>query len=98
MKRIRDTRKGRRDMARLIDAEHLTKWILSWWEQTSPTSEYLKGADILAQIDRELTIDAVSVVRCKDCKWRNTKRCIINFFAEDLTDDKFCAWGERSRR
>lgn len=48
---------------RPIDAEHLTKWILSWWEQTSPTSEYLKGADILAQIDREPTIEAVSVVR-----------------------------------
>ena len=47
---------------RLIDADHLTKWILSWWEQTSPTSEYLKGADILAQIDREPTIDAASVV------------------------------------
>ena len=64
---------------RLIDAEHLTKWILSWWEQTSPTSEYLKGADILAQIDREPAIDAVSVewIPCEKRLPEETMLCLV---------------------
>ena len=45
-------------MARLIDAEHLKRWILARWEKTDPTSEYpLKAIEIIDQIDREDTYE-----------------------------------------
>lgn len=35
-------------------------------------------------------------VRCKDCKWRNTKGCpYINFNASAREDSDFCSDGER---
>ena len=42
------------------------------------------------------TVDAVEVVRCKDCKWRNTKGCpYMNFNASARDDFDFCSDGER---
>lgn len=40
---------------------------------------------------------AVSVVRCKDCKWRGELGCAITIVDESdkPTDDDFCSWGER---
>lgn len=47
---------------RLIDAEHLKRWILARWEKTDPRSEYpLRAIDIIDQLDREDTIDAEPV-------------------------------------
>lgn len=48
-------------------------------------------------IDSMPTIDAVSVVRCKDCKWRGDLGCAITIVDESdkPRDDDFCAWGER---
>ena len=43
------------------------------------------------------TVDAVEVVRCKDCKWRNTRGCpYVNFNAVARNDLDFCSDGERS--
>lgn len=48
------------------------------------------------------TVDAVEVVRCKDCKYRDTEQCAMSF--RDLTtgklfsresDNDFCSKGER---
>lgn len=42
------------------------------------------------------TVDAVEVVRCKDCKWRNTVGCpYMNFNAVAREDYDFCSDGER---
>ena len=81
-------------MSRYIDADHLRKWILSWWERTEPTSEYLKGRDILNQIDRELSID---IVRCQDCKYwvHNFNGCARNPCTEPWYATDFCNYGER---
>lgn len=47
-------------------------------------------------IDHATTVDAVEVVRCKDCRWRNTKGCPYkNFKAAERDDDDFCSDGER---
>lgn len=47
---------------RLIDAEHLKRWILARWEKTDPASEYpLRAIDIIDQVDREDTIEAEPV-------------------------------------
>lgn len=45
------------------------------------------------------TVDAVEVVRCKDCRWRNTRGCpYMNFNAVPRDDLDFCGDGERRER
>ena len=50
--------------------------------------------------------DAVPVVRCKDCKYRDTINCGMQFYGYDddghlcksddwTQDDGYCYWGER---
>ena len=46
---------------------------------------------VLEELDSAPTIDAVPVVRCKDCKYFKTRLCEN----EDNYDDWFCADGER---
>jgi hypothetical protein len=44
------------------------------------------------------TVDAVEVVRCKDCRWRKGKLCyMISGCPEPVGtgDDFFCSYGER---
>ena len=51
--------------------------------------------DVLELLEGD-TVDAVEVVRCKDCKWRNTKGCpYMNFNAAMRGDFDFCSDGER---
>ena len=77
---------------KLIDADHLRKWILSWWEKTEPTSEFLKGGDILNQIDREPTID---IVRCEECKAYDSECEWCNGLGLEMKADDFCSYGKR---
>lgn len=48
--------------------------------------------------------DVVEVVRCKDCKWRNTPDCDMTCYDDtgeivDLTEDNdFCSYGERKEQ
>ena len=46
------------------------------------------------------TIDAVEVVRCRDCKWRNweTNGCDRNPCVEPWFENDFCSYGERERQ
>lgn len=76
---------------RLIDADALKKQIEDW---------YCAPKNFDNEIDRAPTVDAVLVVRCKDCKHRdpedrkcdNGKGIIWNL---PRPDDWFCADGER---
>ena len=85
---------------RLIDADKL----LDWYDR--------QGWDgVQAVVDMQPTIDAVPVVRCKDCKWcvdkhdgANCGHCICaerDVFANDteafeaVSLDDFCSSGER---
>ena len=79
---------------RLIDANVLAKRM-----------QYLIGMrvydafDCLNEIDAAPTIDAVPVVRCKDCKWSGSNRvgnlcnCAINMHLVKLND--YCSQGKR---
>lgn len=47
-------------------------------------------------------IDAVEVVRCKNCRKRHTWECAMHYESEDgkeqygwENDNDFCSWGER---
>ena len=69
-------------MARLIDADALIK---------EANSDGAYGYVDAKQIADAPTVDAVPVVRCKDCKYFKTRLCEN----EDNYDDWFCADGER---
>lgn len=48
------------------------------------------------EIDKAPTIDAVEVVRCKDCSNRDTDTCpAYQSIFGDMYDDDYCSFGER---
>ena len=49
-----------------------------------------------ALVDMTPTIDAVSVVRCRDCKLNDSGFCDYVFDGDAVTDDFYCACGERN--
>ena len=81
---------------RLIDADEL-KLDLKWLEEYDPPVYH----DVVSTIDEMPTVDAVEVVRCKDCKWYKRKypwngniyEC--SYLEAPMDDDDFCSWGER---
>ena len=78
-------------MSRLIDADALkTKAIRCETFNMYDAPVFLKAVGT-KEIDKAPTIDAVPVVRCKDCKHFETGLCQN----EDNYDNWFCADGER---
>ena len=86
---------------RLIDANALKERI-----NEEPT-DGMYTHEIIAAIDEQLTVDAVEVVRCKDCKhckkYRNRLDPMLNHqlcvrmdkYAFGVDEDDFCSYGER---
>ena len=83
---------------RLIDAKALEKQIKQAFEDTNP---YAMGM-MLRWIRKQTTVDAVEVVRCKDCKHgcedhedaylcNNAYYGLMGF----TRGDDFCSYGER---
>ena len=80
-------------MSRLIDADPFREW---WLENGE--NEYVYDTNcFLESIDEQPTIDAVPVVRCKDCKWWKKAGCAFDTRCkEDIPKaDDFCSYGER---
>ena len=85
---------------RLIDADALTKEIKMDIEDVG-----LQERMIFYRINDAPTIDAVEVVRCKDCKNRGEicSMRYIEMVGEDerihdySTDNGYCSWGERRK-
>lgn len=53
-----------------------------------------------ARMDDAPTIDAVPVVRCRDCKWYKTMYCKMDRWTDCVTvyvakKDDYCSYGER---
>ena len=79
---------------RLIDAEvfseHLERMARTAYPNLFPglfeAAEYAKDF---------LTVDAVEVVRCKDCKHCNEGFCVGYHAHHDIMPDDFCSYGER---
>ena len=78
-------------MMRLIDAD-------AFLEKMKRTSRYF---DVVFDVEEMPTVDAVEVVRCKDCIRRyDTDECPMCFLSEGqyyefTRDDGFCDRGER---
>lgn len=68
-------------MSDLIDREALIKSI--WLSD--------RTVDICQKIERAPAVDAVPVVRCKDCKKRNTSMCHAG---HEQVDMDYCSHGE----
>ena len=79
--------KGRTIVSRLIDAKQLEKQVKEAFETQNPV---LMG-QMLRWIRMQKTVDAVTVVRCRDCKHRYE-----DSWCEYVDDDDnfYCARGE----
>ena len=84
-------------MARLIDADAMRD---DWLENGENEYVYDTNA-VLDSIDSQPTVDAVEVVRCKDCIRRyDTDECPMCFliegkYCEYTNENGFCDRGER---
>lgn len=87
----------------LIDAEPIKKFIVDGLNDPDHKKAFGHDAiEILAEIEYAPTVDAVEVVRCRDCKhcrvasW-GERYCIRDKTVEwgELKDDDFCSYGER---
>lgn len=77
---------------RLIDAD-------AFLERTKkdPLFPLVERYGLSGVIEHEPTVDAVPVVRCKDCIYRSTlfMVCTYNGRCEPVNFDDFCSMGER---
>lgn len=83
-------------MAKYIDAEKLLSKI--YYKSKS----YLSGTDcsvdiygfVKSDIESECVVDAVEVVRCKDCKFYHKQECELENPYKTKEND-FCSFGEK---
>ena len=94
---------------RLIDANALDKRFDKRikWLRLDMHDQYSLGLYHGAVTDKDLinempTVDAVEVVRCRDCKHRGTDDCIFHIKGEPADeellrklDNDFCSYGEQ---
>jgi len=91
---------------RPIDADVMKKNLLAGIADENGLYADLARQLLCAFADEQPTIDAVPVVRCKDCKHNYSKEHNKRYNLEDivcdywgtdgLNDDDFCSYGERS--
>ena len=78
---------------RLIDANALYKNVKQEWDND------IGFVDVLCIIDEQPTVDAVQVVRCKDCKHHEDEEMgmvyCTHIVGSWVAEDFFCADGER---
>ena len=84
-------------MARLIEANAFLKDILT--AGIGKTIIEYSESDIGYMIRKRTTVDAVPVVRCKDCKWLYDEMddycCRSHRGLVRICENSFCSYGER---
>lgn len=82
---------------RLIDADELRRRIIAF--STGSNTTYLTVENIVMMINKADTVDAVPVVRCKECE--HMRRDNVGVFCKvwhgynGCGEDGFCSYGER---
>lgn len=87
---------------RLIDADalkesvHAHDYVLK--DCLNSTDKGMFTVGIMQAIDEQPTVDAVPVVRCRDCKWyyRGGATCMFWDGANGMCGDDFCGKAERA--
>lgn len=86
---------------RLIDADEFVAELIFLYEDRGwhEREIHFSLADMRCNVDIISTVDAVEVVRCKDCKWHEYEEvglvwCPIMVGSLD-GEDGYCSWGER---
>lgn len=83
-------------MADLISREAAKEEILSWAVRiTSPNN--LSTADTMYVLDTLPAVDAVEVVRCKDCE-QMIEKGWCSLHGAPMTRNDFCSYGKRRGR
>lgn len=90
---------------RLIDADKLLENYKKWIPQLSSKEDEgdRRGVETcIAVLEDTPAVDAVPVVRCRECKYRGTDDCIFHIKGEPADeelllklDNDFCSYGER---
>lgn len=85
-------------MSKLIYADSLIQDILALPNCYNGFSDTYDKACIIGVIDEQPTVDAVEVVRCKDCKWwyldADTEMA-CEYTEMGQPEDGYCNWAER---
>ena len=93
------------DEKRLIDANALREEVKKNNKQNFFNKDW-SSEDVCILLKLAPTVDAVEVVRCKDCKWyeANCETCVLRSddgdtydfgYEVDMKPDDFCSYGER---
>ena len=90
---------------RLIDADKLLEIYKKWIPQLLSKEDEgdRRGVETCITVLEDMqTVDAVPVVRCRECKYRGTDDCIFHIKGEPADeelllklDNDFCSYGER---
>ena len=82
---------------RLIDVDEAIINFGFEWDDIPPTKE-----EFVRFLKKQPTVDAVPVVRCRECNHRGTDDCIFHIKGEPADeelllklDNDFCSYGER---
>ena len=78
---------------RLIDADLLSEAIHENVPAPYDDASWAKE-NCLAEVDAAPTVDAVPVVRCRECKYRSKDGCPIIDANIWMDDEDFCSHGE----
>ena len=79
---------------RLIDADRLSEAIYDNVPAPYEDASWAKE-NCLAEIEAAQTVDAVPVVRCRECKYRDGTPGQPNIQCGQMHEDDFCSYGNR---
>ena len=77
--------------------------LLSYADLWASCGEHYTAEDVIMMIKTAPTVDAVPVVRCRECKHYGTADfdgnilcgCTLHSAMVDITPDSFCSYGKR---
>lgn len=72
------------------------KDLICYLEELPPAPPEIPDGNRLVELIREI-IDALPLIRCKDCKWFGTTGCAIMVVddSDKPTEDDYCSFAER---
>lgn len=79
---------------RLIDVDDLIDFI-DMGHLRNPLESCFSERDVVCMLESRPTVDAVPVVRCPECKYRDGTPGQPNIQCGQMHEDDFCSYGER---